>query len=60
MALSDDDRAALSAYLDGELDDDATHRIEVRLTSEPELRFEYETIPAVRPGSAFWPVACRC
>jgi hypothetical protein len=44
MALSDDDRAALSAYLDGELDDDATHRIEVRLTSEPELRFEYETL----------------
>jgi hypothetical protein len=44
MALSDDDRAALSAYLDGELDDEATHRIEVRLTSEPELRFEYETL----------------
>jgi anti-sigma factor RsiW len=44
MALSDDDRAALSAFLDGELDEEATHHMEVRLTLDPELRLEYETL----------------
>jgi anti-sigma factor RsiW len=44
MALSDDDRAALSAYLDGELDEEATHRMEVRLTLDPEFRHEYDTL----------------
>ena len=44
MSLSEDDRAALSAYLDGELDADSTHRIEARLNIESELRSAYDTL----------------
>lgn len=43
-SLSEDDRAALSAYLDGELDEESTRRIEVRLSLEPELRCAYDTL----------------
>lgn len=44
MSLSEDDRAALSAYLDGELDEASTRHIEVRLTLEPDLRCAYDTL----------------
>ncbi len=44
MSLSEDDRAALSAYLDGELDEESTRRIEVRLSLEPDLRSAYDTL----------------
>jgi anti-sigma factor RsiW len=44
MPLSDDDRAALSAYLDGELDEESTRQVEVRMSLEPDLRHEYDTL----------------
>ena len=44
MPLTEEDRAALSAYLDGELDEEATHQIEARLTVDPELRLQFETL----------------
>lgn len=40
--LSDDDREALTAYLDGELDEEATQRFETRLAAEPVLRAELD------------------
>jgi anti-sigma factor RsiW len=42
--LSDADRADLIAYLDGELTGDARRRIETRLTSDPTLRLEADTL----------------
>ncbi len=63
MPVSEDDRAALSAYLDGELDEASTRRIEVRLNLEPELRCAYDTLqqtwslldylPRATPSSEF-------
>jgi len=63
MPLSDEDRAALSAYLDGELDDESTRRIEVRLSLDAELRAEFDTLrqtwglldylPQVAPAADF-------
>jgi anti-sigma factor RsiW len=44
MPLNDDDRAALSAYLDGELDEDGTRQIEVRLSLDADLRYEFDTL----------------
>jgi anti-sigma factor RsiW len=44
MPLSEEDRAALSAYLDGELDEHTTRLVEARLTSDPDLRLEFETL----------------
>jgi anti-sigma factor RsiW len=43
MPLSDDDRATLSAYLDGELDEAAVQQVESRLSLDSEARAEYET-----------------
>jgi anti-sigma factor RsiW len=44
MPLSEDDRATLSAYLDGELDDAAVQQVESRLSLDSEARAEYETL----------------
>jgi anti-sigma factor RsiW len=44
MALSEEDRAALSAYLDGELDEEAAHRLETRLSIDTEVRAEYDAL----------------
>lgn len=44
MALSEDDRVALSAYLDGELDEAISQQIEARISLDPEVRAEYETL----------------
>ncbi|MBX9678084.1 MAG: hypothetical protein K2X38_04910 [Gemmataceae bacterium] len=38
--ISEDDREILTAYLDGELDDDQSQTLEARLGREPELRTE--------------------
>lgn len=43
-SLGDDDREALTAYLDGELDDEASHALEARLGREPDLRAELEAM----------------
>jgi anti-sigma factor RsiW len=42
MPLSDEDRAALSAYLDGELEEEALREVETRMSLEPNVRAEYE------------------
>src|SRR5215213_6826282 len=42
--LNDEDREILTAYLDGELDDDQSHALEGRLGREPELRAELEAM----------------
>jgi anti-sigma factor RsiW len=44
MPISDDDRATLSAYLDGELDEAAVQQVEARLSLDTEARTEYETL----------------
>ena len=38
--ISEEDREILTAYLDGELDDDQSHALEARLGREPGLRTE--------------------
>jgi anti-sigma factor RsiW len=43
-ALSDEDRANLVAYLDGELDDEAARALEARLSLDPDARAEAETL----------------
>jgi len=43
-ALSDDDRAMLIAYLDGELDEDTSRKVESRLTQDPTLRAEADSL----------------
>lgn len=40
MAIRDEDREELTAYLDGELDEEAARAIEARLNVDPELRAE--------------------
>ena len=42
--MTDDDREALTAYLDGELDDSAEHVLETRLGQEPKLRAELDAL----------------
>ena len=37
MALSEEDRVALSAYLDGELDEAVSQQIEARISLDPEV-----------------------
>ena len=44
MAVTEQDRDALSAYLDGELDDAALQRLEARLHTDREIRAEYVTL----------------
>jgi anti-sigma factor RsiW len=44
MPMTEEDRAALSAYLDGELDEATSHQLEARLCAEAELRHEYEVL----------------
>lgn len=47
MPLSDDDKADLVAYLDGELDDEATQALEARLSQDPVARAELESLKQV-------------
>lgn len=42
--LSDDDRENLSAYLDGELDEEASHALEAKINLDPEARAEVEAL----------------
>jgi anti-sigma factor RsiW len=42
--LSDEDRAALVAYLDGELDEDAAREVEARISQDPTVRAEVESM----------------
>jgi anti-sigma factor RsiW len=44
MPLTEEDRAALSAYLDGELDEATSHALEARLSADAELRHEYHVL----------------
>src|SRR5436309_6760893 len=42
--LSDEERADLVAYLDGELDEQAAQALEARLSSDPHARAEADTL----------------
>jgi len=42
--MTDDDREALTAYLDGELDETAEQALEARLSQEPALRAELDAL----------------
>lgn len=42
--LSDDDRANLTAYLDGELDEEAAQALEAKLSQDPAARAEVEEL----------------
>ncbi len=42
--MTDDDREALTAYLDGELDESAEHALEARLSQDPKLRAELDVL----------------
>ena len=42
--LSDDDRANLTAYLDGELDEETTQALEAKLSQDPAARAEVEEL----------------
>lgn len=44
MPLNDEDRANLSAYLDGELDEEATQELEAKLNLDPEARAEADAL----------------
>lgn len=43
-ALNDDDRANLTAYLDGELEEEAAQALEAKLGQDPEARAEVEQL----------------
>jgi anti-sigma factor RsiW len=43
-SLNDDDRANLTAYLDGELDEEATQVLEAKLAQDPDARAEVEAL----------------
>jgi anti-sigma factor RsiW len=43
-ALSEEDRATLVAYLDGELDEEAARQVEARISQEPAVRAEVESM----------------
>lgn len=61
--MTDEEREALTAYLDGELDDAAEQDLETRLSQDPKLRAELDTmkqtwgmldyLPQARPTSDF-------
>ena len=63
MALNDDEKAELVAYLDGELDETATQAVEARIAADPEARAELEAmkqtwfmldyLPKVEPSPNF-------
>jgi anti-sigma factor RsiW len=42
--LSDEDRATLVAYLDGELDEEAAREVEARISQDPTVRAEVESM----------------
>ncbi len=42
--MSDDERATLIAYLDGELDEEAVRRVEARISQDPAVRAEVESL----------------
>ena len=42
--LSNEDRATLVAYLDGELDEDAAREVEARISQDPTVRAEVESM----------------
>ncbi len=42
--MTEQERAELVAYLDGELDDEATHRVETKVNVDPTVRAELETL----------------
>ena len=44
MALSEDEKSELVAYLDGELDDAATQAVEAKLTTNAEARAELDAL----------------
>lgn len=44
MALSEDERAELVAYLDGELDEQATQAVEARIATDPDARAELDAL----------------
>ncbi len=44
MALSEDEKAELVAYLDGELDDAATQAVEAKIATNPEARTELDAM----------------
>ncbi len=43
-SLNDDDRANLTAYLDGELDEETAQALEVKLSQDPDARAEVEEL----------------
>lgn len=61
--MTDEDREALTAYLDGELEDAAEQDLETRLSQDPKLRAELDALkqtwgmldylPQARPSSDF-------
>src|SRR5437870_8693879 len=61
--LNDEDREALTAYLDGELDEAAARRVETRLNLDPTTRLEAEALkqawsmldylPRAEPSTSF-------
>lgn len=63
VPLSDQDRATLVAYLDGELDEEAARRVEARISQDPAVRAEVESmkrtwdlldyLPRAEPSSNF-------
>ncbi|HKI36741.1 MAG TPA: hypothetical protein VKA46_33105 [Gemmataceae bacterium] len=42
--MSNEDRATLVAYLDGELDEEAARQVEARMTQDPAVRAEVESL----------------
>jgi len=44
MALNEDDKAELVAYLDGELDEVATQAVEAKIASDPDARAELDAL----------------
>ena len=44
MPMSEDDKAELVAYLDGELDEAAAQAVEARVAADPEIRAELEAL----------------
>ena len=61
--LNEDDRALLIAYLDGELDEEATQKVETRFSQDSTFRFEamslrrtwelLDFLPKVEPSATF-------
>ena len=42
--MTEEDRASLVAYLDGELDDEAARQVEARISTDPAVRAEIESL----------------